>query len=594
MKICSLEKKGFSLFCTNLNCCETCELLIDIELDNFKLKGQCKNGHIINYDLKCFMFYDILKYTNSLIIYCSKCSYEINEENTFKCQNCNKFLCGKCINEHLIEENHNGKSFYINKYRLCKTHNKINNFFCYNCKINICEDCQVFHKEHIINSYLDIIPNKNKKELYNIKFKEYCSGIYDILDKINKIKKEADERFEKIEKYLNFLLYINENFLKNFNYTFYDYCNYKNFNYFNEYINNELQSKISRYTDYILFGKSLKTNWAPSVEFPEFKNKSPIKETQSYLGDYTNLEYFKDNIFIKSELLYNDKYYSKISFYEFNDFSFELISTHIFNSEFEINDYYKIGKYNSIFCIKKYLINKFEYNFIERKLISDKKFILMGHNSIFSIIDNKNGDVVITDKDHSLIVWKKNNINEYFYEKKIILNDRKNYLLFNVNDNIFLSVVNSNNTGEDIFFYDSESYNFLKCVYLASYLKGFENFNNKILLCKAKYMDTLILIDIKNLEVVQYIFCTERIYIYTNIFKTVPRQFIKINDNYILEIRNRNELKIFKFNSNSGDLIDDKIIKEKIFISERHKIIPYKNDYIFILSDSDIRILKIK
>ena len=54
---------------------------------------------------------------------------------------------------------------------------------------------------------------------------KFLNKINDVLESLYSFKNEIDKRFNKIKKYLELLKFINNNYLIDFNYNYFDYYN---------------------------------------------------------------------------------------------------------------------------------------------------------------------------------------------------------------------------------------------------------------------------------------------------------------------------------------------------------------------------------
>ena len=160
----------------------TSKIIIDINSKVFILKGECMNRHYVECKLNNIRIDDILTKINNLSFFCNKYYKKPSEVyNNNHCNECKKIYCNICIKNHLNEKNNNIKEecINLNTFNICQKHNKENNFFCEDCKYNICDDCknEYVHKFHNTKSYLNLIPNKDKKKQYQLKIEENKSYI---------------------------------------------------------------------------------------------------------------------------------------------------------------------------------------------------------------------------------------------------------------------------------------------------------------------------------------------------------------------------------------------------------------------------------
>ena len=202
---------------------------------------------------------------------------------------------------------------------------------------------------------------------------------------------------------------INNLFLNNFDFSYSNIYHHENFYYFYDYINKELTYNIERYKHYIIFGIFEKNLLHLSKNIHISKNEiiqnNKIVHNEPFsILDYTQLVYFKENIFL---ILTK----GNINFLEFKEFSFHLIFTYEIK-EIDFSPKIQIGEYNNTFFLMYEYgsVYFFDYNIIEKK-INLKKYINKGWNKFFDIIDQKNGDIIMTYRDSNhhagkVVVWK--------------------------------------------------------------------------------------------------------------------------------------------------------------------------------------------
>ena len=359
--------------------------LLTIDIDKFELSN-CIKGHITSTYIEFFRD-SLFKKTISISNYCSNCFLQINElSNNYKCLSYNKLFCNNCIKEHKQNKNHQNYNIFINSGLLCYNHKFKYKFICNDCKVNICDKYVKSHKNHNIQSLLDVIPNKNAKEKMNNKIKKNKERIEKLNSLIILIIEEINERFKKIKAYLSFLVEVCEYLLKKFNYSNYNYHNYKNYNYFYNYIVNEGNIKIDNYLNYIINGKSLSNNNYNSkkeslilknqVSLPNnnLKNKllNPIVKNEISQYEINNLIYFKDNIFISFKQ--ENGLETKINLYEYKDYSFNYLSSYPFKHYIQIKVLKKSNYLNYLFiiCEKIPKVIILDYDPIQKILILNK------------------------------------------------------------------------------------------------------------------------------------------------------------------------------------------------------------------------------
>ena len=117
---------------------------------------------------------------------CSICQQSSNKNNIIYCYQCNNYYCNKCINIHNKDIN---KAYNminsLEKNIKCKVHNKIYDKYCFKCKLNLCELCEI-HKDHYFEFIKDIYPSD--EDINN--FYETKKIVLDDLEKEEKINEE--------------------------------------------------------------------------------------------------------------------------------------------------------------------------------------------------------------------------------------------------------------------------------------------------------------------------------------------------------------------------------------------------------------------
>ena len=139
-------------------CGENCLLSID----KYKLSlNNCKNGHNLT-NILFEEYFDIQK-INELTILCNDCKKNnkarVNNNQFYKCCNCNINLCPACKSKHNKE--HIIIDYELKNY-ICKTHGENYISYCKACNINLCRKCELKHdKNHKLTNYKEVSKNKN-------------------------------------------------------------------------------------------------------------------------------------------------------------------------------------------------------------------------------------------------------------------------------------------------------------------------------------------------------------------------------------------------------------------------------------------------
>ena len=157
------EKDNDCYTCTDCN--KNIEIL-DLDETNNILSFQCPVHGEKSITLKEFL--KIMPKNTFLFSTCSSCQKkqnEINNNNIFKyCCNCKKIFCDNCINNH--EKDHT----IIENDKLtikCEIHPKNKNkYFCFDCKIHLCEEC-LEQRKHMMHKKINLIEIKPSNEEIN-------------------------------------------------------------------------------------------------------------------------------------------------------------------------------------------------------------------------------------------------------------------------------------------------------------------------------------------------------------------------------------------------------------------------------------------
>ena len=191
--------------------CPKCHTLSKMYINDDKISlKNCVNKHnILDININAFMNSQFKKDDD---IKCFQCNNNIYLYNQFYICSCNKYVCQLCASKH--DKNH-----YMIKYNerfyKCSKHNKKFISYCKTCNMNLCEKCEVNHKnkEHNKVLYKEIIPNPNKLIEINNEILEMEEKLKRYKFEINKLNnlyvKNMNNIIEEIDKYL--LLY---NYLK--------------------------------------------------------------------------------------------------------------------------------------------------------------------------------------------------------------------------------------------------------------------------------------------------------------------------------------------------------------------------------------------
>ena len=207
--------------------CLTCYLIPFLTLDppTNLIDINCNYGHTKKINLEEYLQSG---YNNNFInLCCSKCKAQfIKNENIFMyCKECSEIVCDKCIIKHnnMFDDHHMINS---DKYdTTCILHNETYDYFCLDCKKNICQYCSDdFHSEHHMVDLDDII--FKRKEIKNIKEnlkkerENYLNVPYIFNDLVIKLKQDLDKIMINIKNQIIFkqsIINTYENKVDNYN-----------------------------------------------------------------------------------------------------------------------------------------------------------------------------------------------------------------------------------------------------------------------------------------------------------------------------------------------------------------------------------------
>ena len=157
--------------------CIKCGELPLLHFSHYDCDLICSKHKILNIPID-----DISKYITE-DYECSICKQSSNTRKIIYCYQCNEYYCDKCLNTH---NNDNNKSHniinVIEKNIKCKLHHKIYDKYCFKCKLNLCELCEM-HKDHYVELFKDVYPSDEGMNHFN-QIKKYI-----LIDLENKEKK---------------------------------------------------------------------------------------------------------------------------------------------------------------------------------------------------------------------------------------------------------------------------------------------------------------------------------------------------------------------------------------------------------------------
>ena len=207
--------------------CLTCYLIpfLTLNAPTNLIDINCNFGHTNKINLEEYLQSGYNNNFNNLS--CSKCKAQFvkNEKIFMYCKECSEIVCDNCIIKHnnIFEDHHMINS---EKYdTTCILHNETYDYFCLDCKKNICQYCSDdFHSEHNLVDLDDVI--FKRKEIKNIKEKfmkerENYLNIPNIFNElVIKLKQDLDKIMINIKNQIKFkqsIINTYENKVDNYN-----------------------------------------------------------------------------------------------------------------------------------------------------------------------------------------------------------------------------------------------------------------------------------------------------------------------------------------------------------------------------------------
>ena len=332
------------------NKCPICGESILIKINDYKITlNDCKNQHRIN---NIFLDeYENIQKNGYSKMKCDKCQNRdiiFNDKELYKCTSCNINICSICKLSH--ESTHILINYEDIKH-ICFNHNKPNNSYCKECKLNICKEClnDNNHKNHDIISYNEIQIDKN---IINNQMNELRNKI----NRFNVDVKKIINKLDTVMKNLNILYKISYNIMNKINENI--YLNYEEIQDIKKMDNNYVIKDINL----ILNEKSISNKFQRIIDLEE-----KMKHIDELTIIYKNDNNFKNEGFNLFGLKFIEKNEKKLKLF-YND------------KEFSFNDNYIIKSLNE---------NKKEIQIILKGInnINDFSYMFCGCKSLISLPD---------------------------------------------------------------------------------------------------------------------------------------------------------------------------------------------------------------
>ena len=358
--------------------CPKCGEESILNIKDFKFQFvECKNGHKIENIL--INDYEEKQKIDQTRIKCGFCyNSKLNSKNGefYLCFTCNQKLCPLCKLEH---DNNHYIINYDNKNCLCPEHKNENfNFYCKNCKKNLCYRCKKSHIKHEIEE-LNII----EKESLNQKNVEINNIINKYAEDLNNIIQKFKNTIEKLKLYNK----IKQDYFNNYEENNRNYIILKNLKeiYYNNTI---IQDIIKIINDDNIYTKISKIIHLYNDQYIDEEND--INNLLNILNNKKSQILNNKKINKKIKLENNDfitlRY--KIDTNEINIFSLDFVNNNRNNSLYIVFNEEKI-EFNEKINISKYKIDE---DFIEIKLcgfnnIRDASYMFYDCKSLISLQD---------------------------------------------------------------------------------------------------------------------------------------------------------------------------------------------------------------
>ena len=208
---------------TGIFTCRTCSepIILNFNASQFTVSYTCPKNHKET-EIPFEKFYTEKYITVKEKNICKECLQEINETfYRFTKKDIKYDICQKCI------LNNNSKKFTGGNFILieqdsnkCNVHNTNLSHYCKTCNKNLCKYCienQIDHRNHLIEELKNLIPNKEKIQNFESKFKEKVEINKELIKKLKTWEKEMTEWIDNIIKNLDSEVKIHKLILNNYN-----------------------------------------------------------------------------------------------------------------------------------------------------------------------------------------------------------------------------------------------------------------------------------------------------------------------------------------------------------------------------------------
>ena len=359
-----------------------------------------------------------------LIIKCSICQNLIKDKEFIYSKDKKNFFHNNCLkNYNFSQEDQLTKINYDYLFNNCLVHNKSFIFYCQECKMSLCSQCNMdLHneKKHTLQQIILLRKDTNKKDMYK-----------NIINKqrklLNEIKDMNNKLFQSLENDIN----IKEKILENYEHNIYNVQSIQNFINL-EINNNEKYEKILN--EFINKKKEYKFKKREEILV------NSILSLLYYIMMINNNQKFNENI----NNILNNKIFNKYEDKNNLNMNKENLNNNINNDNLKEKKNIKIDNINIDNMKEKKILNKdinnedYESHAQEIKYINQEK-------SIFNMIVLKSGNIATSSKGIVTIYNSKNllsnNENDYILQKiNISKNKKVSYVYEFPDETLFCSI----------------------------------------------------------------------------------------------------------------------------------------------------------
>ena len=121
-------------------CCSRCKGILKIFFnDNFTINYECENDE--NHKKENIYFETLERFYIKEKVFecCKKCNKNLESDNKYICEECKNIYCNICfLSDEHIKNDIKKLNIKTNK---CKLHQSVLNYYCIDCKKNICIGC---------------------------------------------------------------------------------------------------------------------------------------------------------------------------------------------------------------------------------------------------------------------------------------------------------------------------------------------------------------------------------------------------------------------------------------------------------------------